>query len=293
MKVTEGYMSYLGYRTYYRVVGEKTEGKAPIVFVHGGPGSTHNYFEVLDELAVEGRQLVMYDQIGCGLSYVANEPTLWTAENWVNELIALRDHLDLDEMHLLGQSWGGMLAIQYMCDHFPKGIKSLILSSTLSSSKLWGEEQHRLIRYLPKEYQDAIEEAEASQQFSGHLYEQANTAFMSRHAGDVPTSLSPEPLSRAKKVGKESYEVAWGPNEFTPIGQLKTFDYTNQLQRIDVPTLITSGSDDLCTPLVAKTMYDRIPQATWQLFSKSRHMPFVDETSLYLEVLSSWLTSHD
>ena len=97
MKITEGYMPYLGHKTYYRVVGECTGNKKPLVLLHGGPGSTHNYFEVLDRLAEEdGRQLVMYDQIGCGESYLDGHPELWNAKTWINELIELRKHLGLD-----------------------------------------------------------------------------------------------------------------------------------------------------------------------------------------------------
>ena len=90
MKIEEGYMPYLGHKTYYRIVGEQTGNKKPLILMHGGPGSTHNYFEVLDELAGDGRQLIMYDQLGCGKSAVPSQPELWTAETWVNELIALR-----------------------------------------------------------------------------------------------------------------------------------------------------------------------------------------------------------
>ena len=109
MKITEGYMPFLDYQTYYRVVGENTGNKKPLVLLHGGPGSSHNYFEVLDRLAEEdGRQLIMYDQLGCGNSFVEGHPELWTREVWIKELMALREHLGLDEIHLLGQSWGGM-----------------------------------------------------------------------------------------------------------------------------------------------------------------------------------------
>src|SRR5699024_8561004 len=104
-------------QTYYRIVGEQAGNKKPLIVMHGGPGSTHNYFEVLDEMAVDGRQIIMYDQLGCGKSAVPSQPDLWTAETWVNELIALRKHLNLDEVHLLGQSWGGMLEIIYVCDY--------------------------------------------------------------------------------------------------------------------------------------------------------------------------------
>ena len=72
----------------------------------------------------------------------------------------LRRHLGLDQVHLLGQSWGGMLAIEYLCDYQPEGVTSVILSSTLSSASLWAKEQHRMIRFLSREDQEAIAEAE-------------------------------------------------------------------------------------------------------------------------------------
>ena len=66
-RITEGYMPFMGYQTYYRIVGEPSE-KAPLLLLHGGPGSTHNYFEVLDCIADTGRQVISYDQIGQFLS---------------------------------------------------------------------------------------------------------------------------------------------------------------------------------------------------------------------------------
>ena len=116
-KITEGMMPYLGYETYYRIVGEKNPKKAPLLLLHGGPGSTHNYFELLDDIADrDQRQIIMYDQLGCGKSFLEGKPELWTKETWVEELIELRKHLNLEEIHLLGQSWGGMLAIIYGSD---------------------------------------------------------------------------------------------------------------------------------------------------------------------------------
>ena len=163
-------MPFMGYRTYYRMVGTQTGNKKPLILLHGGPGSTHNYFEVLDRLAEEdGRQLVMYDQIGCGESYVEDRPDLWNAEVWIRELEELRSHLGLSQAHLLGQSWGGMLLLEYLCNHEPEGIKSIILSSTLPASWMWGQEQMRMVRYLPQEMQDAIEKATASGDYSDCL----------------------------------------------------------------------------------------------------------------------------
>ena len=292
MKVTEGYMPFLEYQTYYRIVGEKTD-KAPLLLLHGGPGSTHNYFELFDELAKDGRQIIMYDQLGCGLSSMPERNDLWRAETWLEELISLRDYLQLDEVHILGQSWGGMLLIKYLCDTKPKGVRSAILSSTLASAELWKSEQHRLIKLMSEENQLAIEEAEKNNDFTSSAYLLANDEFMLRHAGDAPSKDSPEPLRRKKRRGAQAYLHAWGPNEFFPMGTLREFDYTNQLQEIEVPTLITSGADDLSTPVISKQLFEGIKHSKWELFSNSRHMPFVDEEEKYKGILIDWLNQKD
>ena len=246
MEIREGYMPFLEYKTYYRVVGKNTGNKKPLVLLHGGPGSTHNYFEVLDRIAEEdGRQLVMYDQIGCGNSYVENRPDLWNSKVWIEELIELRKHLGLDEIHLLGQSWGGMQTLEYVCD------------------------------------------------YSSPEYQAAEAEYMRQHCAGEVTENDPECLRRPKKAGRESYVVGWGPNEFTPLGTLKDYDVIDQLGDIKEPALIINGGNDLCTPYVAKFMYDRIPNSEWELFRTCRHMCFVEDNDHYVEVLKKWMNKND
>lgn len=289
MKINEGYMPFMGYKTYYRTVGERTD-KAPLILMHGGPGSTHNYFEVLDRVAEEdGRMLVMYDQIGCGNSYVDGRPELWTAETWVNELIALRKHLGLDTCHLLGQSWGGMLLLTYICGYEHSGVKSGILSSTLPASWLWGIEQARMIKELPEEYQEAIKTATETGDYSSDIYQRAEEEYMLRHAAGKPDPNGPECLLRKKRTGRESYVVGWGPNEYTPMGTLKDYDVIDKLKDIKEPCLVINGGNDLCTPYIAKVMYDNIPNSRWELFRECRHMCFVEDNDHYVEVLKEWL----
>lgn len=293
MKISEGYMPFMGHHTYYRTVGERTD-KAPLILLHGGPGSTHNYFEVLDRVAEEdGRMLVMYDQIGCGNSYVDGRPDLWTAETWVNELIALRKHLGLDTCHLLGQSWGGMLLLTYICGYEHSGVKSGILSSTLPASWLWGIEQARMIKELPEEYQEAIKTATETGDYSSDIYQRAEEEYMLRHAAGKPDPNGPECLLRKKRTGRESYVVGWGPNEYTPMGTLKDYDVIDKLKDIKEPCLVINGGNDLCTPYIAKVMYDNIPNSRWELFRECRHMCFVEDNDHYVEVLKEWLNEKD
>lgn len=294
MEIREGYMPFLEYKTYYRVVGKNTGNKKPLVLLHGGPGSTHNYFEVLDRIAEEdGRQLVMYDQIGCGNSYVENRPDLWNSKVWIEELIELRKHLGLNEIHLLGQSWGGMQTLEYVCNYKPEGLKSIILSSTLPASWLWAEEAQRMIAQMPQDMQDAIKKATESGDYSSPEYQAAEAEYMRQHCAGEVTENDPECLRRPKKAGRESYVVGWGPNEFTPLGTLKDYDVIDQLGDIKEPALIINGGNDLCTPYVAKFMYDRIPNSEWELFRTCRHMCFVEDNDHYVEVLKKWMNKND
>ena len=295
MTVREGYMDFKGFKTYYRIAGEAAPGKKPLVLLHGGPGCTHNDMEVLDRLAEEdGRELIYYDQIGCGKSQAPGHKELFNFETWIGELEALRAHLGLDEAHLLGHSAGGMILIEYACTADPKGVCSYVFSSTLPSSRLWGDEQHRLIKFLPQEMQDAIAEADRTGLYEGDSFAAAEEAFMDRHCGPDITDESPECVkNNGWDTGLEAYMEAWGPNEFTPLGNMIDYDRTEELYKIETPVLLISGGNDMSTPLLNKTMYDRLPHAKWELFPNARHTIYVEENERYIEVLKAWLNAND
>jgi proline iminopeptidase len=143
MVTQEGYVDFRGYRTWYRVASDRSSGTVPLLALHGGPGSTHHYFTPLEQLADE-RPVVLYDQIGCGAS---DRPTdiEWSVDVFREEVEAVRDQLELDRIHLLGTSWGGMLALEHVLSG-ASGIVSLVLSSTLANVDEWSEEQKRLLR---------------------------------------------------------------------------------------------------------------------------------------------------
>ena len=288
--IEEKYIPFREYQTYVRIVKEDDQDSVPILLLHGGPGSTHNYFEVLDPLAKQ-RPVISYDQLGCGNSYVDHHPELWTLSTWMEELDNVIKSLHLTRFHLLGQSWGGMLALAYALQQ-PQGLQSLILSSTLSSSQLWGREQHRMLKYMTKEEQDAITKAEETGNWQDEMAQKAIARYMKLHCADIKDN-DPECLRREKRSGTESYMTAWGHNELTPQGTLKNFDVTDKLCEIKVPCLIISGTDDLCTPLIAKTMYDHLPYARWELFANARHMVFAEYTEKYLQLLADWCQETD
>lgn len=293
MEINEGRIKFGDFSTYFRTVNPYGK-KLPVIFLHGGPGSTHNYFESFDELAFKtDRPFVMYDQIGCGESYTEGDRTIFNGRFWAEELINLREKLGLDKAHILGQSWGGMLALLYEVNYKPHGISSYILSSTLPSAHLWKEEQMRRIDRMPSGMKKDIYRAVEKEDFSDPGYLKAVDYFMDRYCGPDINENSAAYLKRPKISGTEAYLTGWGPNEFTPTGTLKDYEVTGELGNIKVPCLVMSGQEDLSSPYISKTMADNIPTSQWHLFRKSRHMPFIEEMDEYHRVLTEWLDNND
>ena len=292
MEVKEGYMPFMGYSTYYRIIGECKNGTKPLICLHGGPGGTHDAFEIFDSLAKD-RMIISYDQIGGGKSYIEGHEELFNADTWKKELMALKEYLGIHECHILGQSWGGMLAIIYISDEHPEDVKSCILSSTLSSSKLWSDELHNEIDHFEEEVKQAIYEAEQKNDYTSENYLKANARIMSIFSSASQKDNAPEFLKRKRVFGALAYNTAWGPNEYTPLGNLKDYDYTEKLDNWTIPALVVSGTNDLCRPLVAKTMADHIPNAKWELMAKCRHSCYLDDSQKYLKMLEEWLYEHD
>lgn len=281
MEIKEGYFKFLDGNTYYRIINDQYK-KTPLIMLHGGPGSTHNSFEVLDDLSDKlKRTIVMYDQYGCGNSIPSIEnKELYNKETWCNELELLIKHLNYNKVILFGHSWGGMLEIIYLCDYKPDYVEKVIISSSLSSAKLWEEETHRLLNYLNKENKDIINNP---LKYQKEDLDKALNEYVEKYIKDIDNIKN-------SKIGKLSYLTAWGENEFSPSGNLKGYEYTNKLKNIKIPTLIISGIDDESTPLVNKTIYDNIASndKKWCLI-KGRHKTYTDNKEEFEECIINFL----
>ncbi|MBQ3281874.1 MAG: proline iminopeptidase-family hydrolase [Eubacterium sp.] len=291
MEVKEGYMPFKGYQTWYKIVGEPSE-KVPLVLLHGGPGGCHNYMEPYEAIAEKyGRQVITYDQIGCGKSPIPHqEDDFYNIQLWVDELAALREHLSLEKMDLLGHSWGSMLAMEYVL-RGGKGVNCMILASGLVSTDQWLEESARLVSYLPEDMAKAIRDADETGDYSSDIAQQAQELYYMRHvmgAGEPPKFL----MESMEGTG-ECYVVMQGPAEFTVVGKLKGWDIIDRLPEIKVPTMMISGNDDESTPLINKTMNDLIPGSKWVLIPHGTHMGFCYEPEPYVEAAEAFLEEHD
>jgi len=283
----EGFVEYRGYRTWYRLVGDRDSGAVPLLALHGGPGSTHNYFGPLERLADE-RPVVLYDQIGCGRSDRPRDIE-WSVDVFRDEVVAVREQLGLDRIHLLGTSWGGMLAQEHVLAG-ANGIVSLVLSSTLANLALWNEEQLKLRAQLPSDVIAVLDRHEEAGTYDDPEYERAMEAYFDRHFYRGP---KPRPELERMAAGKATdvYRAMQGPNEWTTTGVLEGWDTRARLHEIDAPTLVVRGRCDMCTGSIAAELVDGIRGAREFVLEHSSHTPVLEETERYLEVLRAFLRS--
>jgi L-proline amide hydrolase len=282
----EGWLEHDGHRTWFRVVGDDEPGRDPLVCLHGGPGSTHHYFAPLERLAEQGRRVVVYDQLGCGRSDRPSDVD-WSVQVFLDELAALRGHLGLVRIHLLGTSWGGMLALEHALSGFG-GLTSLVLSSTLASAEEWVAEVKRLRAELPADVIAVLGRHERAGTTDDSEYERAIAVFDERHFYRGPKPR-PELDRMMPERGRETYRAMWGPNEWTVTGALSGWDVRPRLHELDLPALVIRGRYDLSTESVSQTLVRALPNAREVVFEESSHTPVLEETDRYLDVVGSFL----
>jgi proline-specific peptidase len=287
----EGRLPYRGYETWYRVVGDREEpGKLPLLCLHGGPGGTHDYLEPLEAMAGTGRRVVFYDQLGCGRSDLPDDPSLYTVELFVDEVGEVRRGLELDRLHLFGNSWGGMLAMEYALTQ-PDGLASLVLASAPASIPQWVEETGRLRAQLPQAVQDTLQRHEEAGTTEDPEYVEACLEFYRRHV--CRTDPWPECVLRSFEFIERHglvYRTMNGPSEFHVTGTLREWSVVEGLGEIDVPTLVVTGEHDEATPAVNRTVADGIPGAESVIYPNASHMAHVEDTEGYVRLLDDFLT---
>jgi len=283
----EGYIEVPGGRVWYRSVGE---GGTPLLCLHGGPGFTHYYLEPLEALA-DRRQVIFYDQLGCGRSDRPEDASLWTVDRFVEELAQVREALGLSRLHLFGSSWGGMLAMQYTLDRRPE-LESLILCGSPASMIRWVEDCDELLAAQPADVRRAIREHEEAGFTACPEYQSAILGFYREHV----CRLSPWPAGLERSFAEAGYSVYTtmnGPSEFTVTGTLKTWDIMDRLPEIQVPTLLVGGRHDECRPGHLEEMHRRIAASRLVIIEDASHLCFAEQPDEFTGLVNSYLDSRE
>ena len=278
----EGYVNVPGGKVWYRVVGEGPG--TPLVVLHGGPGAPSYYLESLARLGAE-RPVVFYDQLGAGRSDHPSDTTLWRIPRFMAELDSVRAQLGLTQIHLLGHSWGSMLATDYLLGG-ATGVESVILASPALSVARWEADADTLILTLPDSLQRAIAEGEATGGYDNPAYQAAVAAFYALYLTRVG---GPAVDSTFAGLGAELYGYMWGPSEFTGTGTLKTYDRTGRLGELKLPVLYTTGEYDEARPSTVIWYQSLTPGAEFALIPGSAHLTSVDAPEAFADSVSRFL----
>ncbi|MBV9387511.1 MAG: proline iminopeptidase-family hydrolase [Chroococcidiopsidaceae cyanobacterium CP_BM_ER_R8_30] len=275
----EGFISFHEHQVWYRIVkpNQEESSKLPLLCLHGGPGIPHDYLEPLEAIAYMGRRVIFYAQLGCGNSDRARNADLYSIDLFKDELVAIRSALNLEQIHLFGQSWGGCLALEHALSQ-AMGLASLVLANTPASVQQFVNEAYGLMNSLPEDVKEIIHQHETAGTTQDPEYKQAievfNHCFLCR--------LDPWPSCLTSAYSKAGIE-------FRGAGKIINWNVENRLSEIFVPTLLLSGQYDQVTPACIEQLKQGISDSDWVLFENSSHMPHLEETERFLQVLDEFL----
>lgn len=276
-----------GGQVFYEITNSNAPG-IPLLLIHGGPGGTSCWFESLDALADE-RPVIRYDQLGTGQSERPADLSLWTIPRFVEEVDALREHLDLKELHILGLSWGGTVAAEYALTGNTEGLQSIIFAGPLLSTPVWIEDANALVSDLPERYRDAIRRHEAAGTFEDPEYVEATEYFYNQHLFHVQPVKQYDDCSGVNG-STDIYEYMWGPTEFTATGTLLDYDRRADLHRINFPSILIAGEFDEARPATMRRFASMMPDAEVAVIPGAGHMAMVDQPEAYVDVVRTFLT---
>jgi proline iminopeptidase len=266
-----------------------------LLLLHGGPGGTHEGFEAFDSfLPAAGVEYYYYDQLGSSYSDQPDEPELWEVDRFVEEVEQVRIALGLDSSNffLYGQSWGGILAIEYALAH-PDALKGLVISNMMASIPAYNSYAADVL--MPQMDQSKLAEIKRLEATG----QTADPAYMKllleehyvHHVLRMPYEQWPDPVLRLFKHLNESVYVSMqGPSELGASGKLLNWDRSADLSRIDVPALVIGAEHDTMDPSYLRWMAEAMPQGSYWHCPNGSHCAQYDDQTTYMQGLIEFLT---
>ena len=282
------------FRVWTKRVGSNSDLK--VLLLHGGPGASDELYECFDLwFPPAGIEYYYYDQLGSYRSDQPDDPSLWALDRFVDEVEQVRRALKLDESNfvLLGQSWGGLLAMEYAVQHQDR-LKGLVISNMMSSAPAYNAYAHDVL--MPTMDQDVLAEIlnfEAEGRTDDPRYEQLlvehHYVF---HVCRLPLAEWPEPVTRTfAHLNPAVYVPMQGPSELGLSGSLLEWDRSADLANIDVPTLVIGATHDTMDPAHMRWMADQLPKGRYLHCPDGSHLSQFDDPQHYFPGLIDFLTS--
>lgn len=286
--MAEGYLVSGSARLFYRTMGRGE----PLVFLHGGPATSHRYFLPWVKPLAARFKLVFFDQRGGGRSGKAKDRD-YSLAAMVADVDRVRRALRLGRINLFGHSWGGMLALAYV-ERRPSAVRRLVLADTFASGRELNGRLREMWRRATPAQRAVLSKHERRGLFT------AGNAYPEEYNRVAYEVYRPYYLDRMVKVLREleSLEVSfdvyrhlWGEGgEFRVTGEIAAWDGTRGLGRLRMPTLVLAGRFDQASPEAAARTAARLPKGECVIFERSGHFPFIEQRELFTAVLADFLT---
>jgi len=256
-----------------------------ILLLHGGPAMTHEYMECFESFfPKEGFEMVEYDQLGSYYSDQPRDSSLWTTPRFVEEVEQVRKALDMDStnFYLLGNSWGGILAMQYALK-YQKNLKGLIICNMMASMPAYEKYNGTLRNQMRKSLVDSLTAFENKGMYKDSVYQAlVFSEYYNKHLCRLPEW--PDPVLRAlKHVNEQIYVMMQGPSEFKTGGRLIKWDVSKELKNITVPTLTVGAKYDTMDPEYMKWMSTQLPKGSYLYCPNGSHLAMWDDQKVFMD----------
>ncbi|MDP1816768.1 MAG: proline iminopeptidase [Chitinophagaceae bacterium] len=260
--------------------------KIKILLLHGGPAMTHEYMECFETFfQQQGFEFYEYDQLGSYYSDQPKDSSLWTTERFVEEVEQVRKAIGADSsnFYILGNSWGGILGMEYALK-YQQHIKGLLISNMVSSAPEYGKYADEVLaKQMDPTVLKTIRDIEAKKDFNNPKYmELLIPNFYHEHICRL--AEWPDALNRSIKHGNnEIYTMMQGPSEFGISGRLAKWDITNRLKEIKVPTLMISGKHDTMDPAAMEKQSKLVQKGKYLYCPNGSHLSMWDDQQVYMK----------
>ena len=284
------------FRVWTKRIGNNPTVK--VLLLHGGPGVTHEYLEAFDSFFPgAGIEYYYYDQLGSAYSDQPKEPDLWELPRFVEEVEQVRQALKLDQnnFYLFGQSWGGILAMEYALK-YQQHLKGLIISNMMASIPAYNEYAQKVL--MPAMDQTALAEIkrlEAAKDYENPRYmELLIPQHYAQHILRMPPDQWPDPVNRAvKHLNAAVYVPMQGPSELGASGKLVNWDRVNDLPKIAPPTLVIGAKYDTMDPAHMEMMAKKVQKGRYLFCPQGSHFALYDDQKVFFEGLTKFIKDVD
>jgi proline iminopeptidase len=284
------------FRVWTKRVGNNPRIK--VLLLHGGPGATHEYLEACDSyFPAAGIEYYYYDQLGSFYSDQPDEPELWDVPRFVDEVEQVRQALGLDRenFYLYGQSWGGILAMEYALAH-QEHLKALVISNMMASAPEYGAyARDVLMPEIDPAVLAEIQGYEAAGDYQNPRFmELLQEHHYVNHVLRMPTADWPDPAIRGfAHINPNIYIPMQGPSELGISGKLERWDRTADLDTITVPTLVIGARYDTMDPTHMEKMAASLPNGRYLFCPQGSHLAMYDDQAVYFEGLIRFIKDVD